>query len=457
MAGGAAAGAAGAGAGAGPPARGRLGWSGAFAAGGRGRGGLGNFLKGVRWAPGGGALLAASDDGCLRVFPVGEEGGGGALAPGAGGGEVWDGVAPALEVAPGGAVNDYAWFPGASFLAGGCPSRRCFFSTASGGPAHLWDAGSGALRAAYRAQCTDLDEIMPAFSLAVRPDGAVLALGFARGELRLFDVGRPGSDDCFRVPRARRGAAAAAAAGPALRGIVSSLCFSPTDPRGVFAAGSYDGQAALYDPGSGSQAVVLLRGGHGGAGVSQVLWSRDGNYLYTGARREGSVVCWDARRPDHAVYALGRDAAGTNQRLQFDIEPCGRRLATGGEDGRVRLFDLSDGRPVAAWVAAADAVNGCHFHPSLPALATSSGARVFPDVGGSDSEDEGGREGEGRVADGHPRERNCLRVWSLRSGLSGLEAEGAAAEPEPRLAPARMKGMMWGLSPIAAAKAHAAA
>ena len=45
----------------------------------------------------------------------------------------------------------------------------------------------------------------------------------------------------------------------------------------------------------------------------------------------------------------------------------------GGEDGAVRLFDLRDGREVAAFHAADDTVNGCHFHPYLPLLGTASG------------------------------------------------------------------------------------
>ena len=40
------------------------------------------------------------------------------------------------------------------------------------------------------------------------------------------------------------------------------------------------------------------------------------------------------------VYALPRDAGATNQRIQFDIEPCGRHLATGGQVIDARGADL---------------------------------------------------------------------------------------------------------------------
>jgi hypothetical protein len=42
----------------------------------------------------------------------------------------------------------------------------------------------------------------------------------------------------------------------------------------------------------------------------------------------------------------------------------------------VRVFDLSDGAPVCEFAVAEDTVNGVHFHPVLPLLATASGARM---------------------------------------------------------------------------------
>ncbi len=56
--------------------------------------------------------------------------------------------------------------------------------------------------------------------------------------------------------------------------------------------------------------------------------------------------------------------------------PKGRAgAAAGGEDGHVRVFDLATGEPTASFPVARDAVNGAQFHPSLPLLATASGAQ----------------------------------------------------------------------------------
>ena len=47
--------------------------------------------------------------------------------------------------------------------------------------------------------------------------------------------------------------------------------------------------------------------------------------------------------------------------------------STGGQDGKVRVFDLTTGEPAASFQAASDTVNGLMFHPCLPLLATASG------------------------------------------------------------------------------------
>ena len=64
--------------------------------------------------------------------------------------------------------------------------------------------------------------------------------------------------------------------------------------------------------------------------AAQVQFSPDGNYLYTGARRDPELFCWDVRCAADVVYRLERASGATNQRIQFDIEPCGRHLASGG-------------------------------------------------------------------------------------------------------------------------------
>lgn len=174
-------------------------------------------------------------------------------------------------------------------------------------------------------------------------------------------------------------------------GIVSCFAFNP-DRSGVFAAGAYDGSVALYDVNLGEQQLVLH--GHSG-GVTHARFSPDGNYLYTGARRDSRVLCWDVRATSGVVYALHRCSECTNQRLGFDIEPGGRHLLAGGtvrsacgapgrlaltsavrlQDGCARVFDLTTGAQVASLSAASDTVGWAEIHPYGALAVTASGHR----------------------------------------------------------------------------------
>lgn len=61
------------------------------------------------------------------------------------------------------------------------------------------------------------------------------------------------------------------------------------------------------------------------------MFSKDGNYLYTGGRKDPYILCWDIRKAAEVVYKFYRSTEDTNQRILFDIEPCGRHLGTGGQ------------------------------------------------------------------------------------------------------------------------------
>lgn len=61
----------------------------------------------------------------------------------------------------------------------------------------------------------------------------------------------------------------------------------------------------------------------------QVRFSRDGNFLYTGARKDRCVHCWDIRNSQEVLYTFKRNTPTTNQRIAFDIEFCGRHLVSG--------------------------------------------------------------------------------------------------------------------------------
>ncbi|PRW60676.1 telomerase Cajal body 1 [Chlorella sorokiniana] len=411
-----------------------------------------NFLRGVKWSPDGACLMTASDDNCLRIFDTpleafqlanpeaaagaaGEPEAAGQRVPAqppaaastqqAGSGE--DSLAPALRIQEGELIYDWCWY---SRMSAAEPASCCLATTGRAQPVHLWDALTGQLRCSYRAY-NDMDEVEPAHSLAFDSEGSTLFCGFSRGLLRSFRLERPGRD-CATILAHKKG-------GEGLPGIISCLAPNP-DRSGMLAAGSYSGAAALVDPRT-RELLCLLEGGHTG-GITHLCFSADGNFLYTGARKDGAVRCWDVRYGSGVVYAMQRPSRGTNQRMFFDVEPCGRHLATGGEDGVVRLFDLRDGSEAGQFPAAQDTVNGVAFHPFLPLLATASGQRRYflapcDDSSSLDSESDS-EDSSMAAADGSGSESGCKG-----QGPGGQPAAAAAAAAGLRLSARENVLQVW--------------
>ncbi|KAG2425914.1 hypothetical protein HYH02_014913 [Chlamydomonas schloesseri] len=349
-----------------------------------------NFLKGVKWSPDGACLLTASDDNWLRLYDLPQDvatapvlqypdllppeeqqgqqeqgqaaGGGGGTCSGSG--AAADNLVPALRMHAGETVYDYCWYSRMSALD---PVSCCLASTARGHPIQLWDACSGEPRASYRGY-NDADEPTAAYSLAFSPDGGRLLGGYNRS-IYVFDVTRPGRDYKRIVTHKRKNP-------ESITGIVSCLAWSPGGD--VFAAGTYTGGLGVYD-GRTYELLLLLSGTKGG--LTQLLFSADGNYLYTGARQDPHMLCWDVRHTYAALYSMERPTGHTNQRVQFDIEPAGRHLVTGGCDGCVLAYDLSSGQQVDRAQVAGDTVNGVGLHPTLGLMATASAISTLGQAG----------------------------------------------------------------------------
>lgn len=339
-----------------------------------------NFLKAVKWSPDGSSFLTSSDDNTLRLFTL----------PGADSdiplntSDDQDSYAASLVMSEGESIHDFCWYP---YMSASDPVTNVFATTTRDHPIHLWDATSGQLRCTYRAYDA-MDEITAAFSVAFNPSGTKIFAGYNKC-IRMFDLHRPGRDFKLHstVKDKKEGQT----------GIISALAFSPSH-TGMLALGSYSQTTAIYTE-DNMELLYVLHGQEGG--VTHVQFSRDGNYLYTGGRKDPYILCWDVRKAVDCVYKLYRSAENTNQRILFDIDPSGQHLGTGGQDGSVHIYDLQTGQWVSSFEAAQDTVNSFSFHPFLPHAVSSSGNRrfVIPD------ENDGDLCLSGR--------ENCVSVWSF--------------------------------------------
>uniref|UniRef100_A0A1A8R2N7 Telomerase Cajal body protein 1 n=1 Tax=Nothobranchius rachovii TaxID=451742 RepID=A0A1A8R2N7_9TELE len=354
-----------------------------------------NYLKGCKWAPDGSCILTNSADNVLRVYN---------LPP-----EIysysWDllpEMSPVLRMAEGDTIYDYCWYPKMSSL----EPDTCFLASSSrDNPVHVWDAFYGDVRASFRPY-NHLDELTAAHSLCFSPDGAQLYCGFEK-MVRVFYTERPGRD-CEERPTVvkKRGQS----------GIISCFSFSPC--LSVYACGSYSRCAGIYSCQDGTLLALLPTHHHGG--LTHLLFSPDGNYLYTGGRKDPEILCWDLREPGKVVFSLKRNVA-TNQRIYFDLDRSGRYLLSGDTEGVVSVWDSRtappDGneellQPELRFQAHWDCTNGVSVHPFMPLVATSSGQRQFPWPGDSEGDSASEAEGDGAVTpQQESRQDNALTLW----------------------------------------------
>mmetsp|Transcript_14094 Transcript_14094/g.35464 ORF Transcript_14094/g.35464 Transcript_14094/m.35464 type:complete len:179 (+) Transcript_14094:945-1481(+) len=174
----------------------------------------------------------------------------------------------------------------------------------------------------------------------------------------------------------------------------------------MVACGSYDGTVGLYTDAGSFKPYFLIPKMHRRSGVTQVMFSPCGGFLYTGGRKDGKIHCWKMRAGSGAkpLYSLARpQVKKTNQTIAFDIHPHGGHLYT-GDGNSVCCFDLKQGKRLDTFQAASDAVNGVSLNPNWPMLATASGERKFGNQFDSSSDsDEGGPSPDAR----------CLKLWSV--------------------------------------------
>jgi telomerase Cajal body protein 1 len=150
-------------------------------------------------------------------------------------------------------------------------------------------------------------------------------------------------------------------------------------------------------------------------GLTHLMFSKDGNKLFSGGRKDSSIYCWDIRNPGKILQVFKRDVK-TNQRIYFDLND-DKYLCSGNNNGMVSIwnandFDLSlESEPeLYAFKASDDCINGVSFNLQYSLLATSTGQRKFffnnykniNDSSSSDSDDENENE---------LTYENCLKIW----------------------------------------------
>ncbi|WVQ74053.1 hypothetical protein IAR50_003636 [Cryptococcus sp. DSM 104548] len=320
-----------------------------------------NFWRSARWCIDGSAILTTTEDRVLRVHKLSE------TSPG----ELTTTAFPQPD-----SIVSSIWFSTATLSS---PETFCFAAAIRDSPVKLVDGLTGVTRASYPI-VDHRERFVAPHSLTFNASATKMYCGF-ESAIEIFDVANPGYNTSTRfktsVTRSSK---------DGQRGIISALSFNP-DGSGLFAAGSYDGTVALYQE-DGREAVGWLDGVEGG-GVTQLGWHPlNPAMAFAASRRSGALQVFDLRYPSEPLANLNRDGK-TNQRIWFDVDPWGRWIASGDQNGCVRVWDINDPVLPVVWEQKLhdSAVGSVQFHPFYPLLLSCSGSRRYLDhTSGSDGD-----------------------------------------------------------------------
>lgn len=165
----------------------------------------------------------------------------------------------------------------------------------------------------------------------------------------LFDISRPGREGpVSRMPTIPSKRKQIVGGGVGMKGIVSAMAVNPAGD-GILAAGTFNRHVGLYcSNGSGeligtfSIARTEANREIGGRGVTQLLWSPCGRYLYIVERKSDGALVYDIRVTGQMLGYLRGRKARTNQRMRVDVVPTGadgsHEVWAGGTDGFMRVW-----------------------------------------------------------------------------------------------------------------------
>ncbi|KAL1226833.1 Telomerase Cajal body protein [Trichinella spiralis] len=312
-----------------------------------------NFCKGCKWSPNGIYAITSAEDCRLRLFQLSsynsdfqnEHSNDDSKAK-----------SPTLSllkrISCGDCIYDFCWSPV-------CSASDC----------------TGETRAAFKA-INDKDELAPALSLVFTNDGRNMYAGFKKC-IRQFDLERPGCQTSSIATWSKETGGQ--------QGLIS--CFTmPSDANGIFFAGSYDGTVALYDNRLKEPQVVFVANQRG---ITHMMMTSSGYYLFTGGRCDCEICCWDVRIMPKKMKVLKRPA-DTPQRIYFDIDHFDKFIISGSSTGHVIIWNLDEFnanncfdhcsilKHTLTFRASSSLINGISLNPLHPFLLTSSGFRIPP-------------------------------------------------------------------------------
>jgi len=355
----------------------------------------------------------------------------------------------------GSTVVDSSWYP---FMNSTDPASSCYLTACRDKPIHLWnydlisstcdgdgdgdgdgdrweasrDAASASARAGIKntntptSRCSyrcynQYDEVETVQAISFNSTGDKI-YACTKNLIRIFDVNTPGRN-CTEIPTIRFKKDPMGM----FKGLISSIVFGPDPSTKVYSCATYSNSIAVYVEGS-KESVLMLTDVPTGCGITCQRWNPNGNHLWVGGRHSSDIICYDLRSTRGELGRVTRKLE-TNQRLTFDMDPWGKYLITGSQDGEVLVYDAIDfslqHRIVDANANAngMDCTNSVTCHPHSALLCVTTGQRFIGDDSDDDEdEDDAGGSGSDRM---NPEGLGASSSKSYKSSGLRLLAIGA--------------------------------
>ena len=226
------------------------------------------------------------------------------------------------------------------------PATTLLLSAVNDLPIRLSSAMTGDKLASYPLINPMTEDYISPNALCFSSDGSHFVAG-SDSLISVFDSSRSGQEPVLSCPTGpKRGAAGSFNPSTSMRGIVSALNLEHSS--NILAAGTFSRQVAFYDAGGQGECIgaFTVAGNEadeniGGRGITQVVWTPCGRYLYIAERMSSGAMVYDIRKTGQLLSWLEGRQALTNQRLGIDnYQDQQRKQETwaGGTDGCLRRW-----------------------------------------------------------------------------------------------------------------------
>uniref|UniRef100_A0A0N5CGT6 WD repeat-containing protein 79 n=1 Tax=Strongyloides papillosus TaxID=174720 RepID=A0A0N5CGT6_STREA len=301
-----------------------------------------NYIRTVKYNNDGKYLLTSSQDRIVRLFSFDED------------------CNPKIKLIRekecGGFIYDVCWSPS---------SNDIFGFTSFQSPIHLYDVNGECINT-FRG-INHLDEMDTARCICFTIDSSNVIGGY-KDKIRIFDMERSGRQ-VFDIDTYKK-------YNGGQKGYFTCLRMNPVNDT-LFGASTTGNNVGIYSLNDNSCQMLI---GHEYDGVTWMEYSKDGQYIFIGGRKDEGISCYDTRMLGFKMYDIPRPGTHS-QRIEFEIDPSGSFLFSGTTSGTLRVTDLRAGSSFLStkeFNILPTSIPSISLHPLKNLFAIGHGQRVFP-------------------------------------------------------------------------------